>query len=1136
MQTTLATLNQSATPSTTIYVEPGDWDFTLIGYQNDNMVLKGELSKNIPAGGTSLAFEVAPVSDGTGTINITITLPSNSGIDSAEVYEDGSPAGTVSPSGNTIVFQAENHPSGVYYVVVKLYKNTNLYGTVSETYYVWANLVSKKTYTLSAENLNLMYPITYHEWGGNGVDKNDDYYKRTDATLTLPIPFRQGYIFRGWYENAGHTGARITTILAGSMGTKEFYAKWSDYTNNNSLADFLAWVAVDTNVEDGDACSYTLSADEILPTDAPKSLSYTGKNVSITLMGDTTEKIAKLSSTGSFLTVGNGVTLTLGSNFTLQGLGSNNAPLVQVDTGGTLAMESGSKITGNTTTSNGGGVSVNGGLFTMNGGEISNNNAANGGGVSVEAGTFTMRGGAISTNTASGGVWVSGTGTFTMNGGEISNNSAANGGGVRLEGGLFTMNGGTISNNTATSGSGGGVRLEGGLFTMNGGTISNNNAPVGYGGAVSVVAGSSFTMSSGEISNNSAIYGAGVSLAGPFTMSGGTISHNTATTQGGGVNVNGSTFTMNGGEISNNTVTSGSGGGVFVNSGTFTKAAAGGTIYGSNDGALANTTSGTGNAAYVATDSKKRDTTARPGVALDSEKASVEGGGWEDTLTQALTWLELNAATGRNYTIILYADESSGQNTLSYPGKTVNITLIGDVTERIVSLSSNGSLFTVASGITLTLGNNVILQGLGSNNAPLVQVDTGGTLVMDTGSKITGNISASDGGGVSVDNGALFTMNGGEISGNSTANRGGGVRVNGTFTMTNGDISGNTASEGGGVLMDGTTFTMSGGTISHNSATSGNGGGVFVASGTFTKTAAGTIYGMNDGTLANTASGTGYTVYVANGSKVRDTTAGAGVTLDSETEGIAGGWDIRISTMTAQDALTWLQSNAVNGGNYTIILSDGNSINGQTLSYGGKKVSITLIGDGAEQTINLGNTGTLFSLTSGVTLILGENITLQGTNSTDNSLPLVTVGSGAALVMNTGSKLTGNTIKSGNGAGVEVQSGGLFTMYGGEISNNKANGCSGGGVEAWGGTFIMYGGTISGNTTTGNGGGVWVSGGTLIKYGGIIYGSDAAAELKNTANGAGHAVQVVSGAKRNTTAGEDVPLDSRVAGSAGGWE
>ncbi|MHB9293610.1 hypothetical protein Holit_02737 [Hollandina sp. SP2] len=250
------------------------------------------------------------------------------------------------------------------------------------------------------------------------------------------------------------------------------------------------------------------------------------------------------------------------------------------------------------------------------------------------------------------------------------------------------------------------------------------------------------------------------------------------------------------------------------------------------------------------------------------------------TLGDALVWLIANAAEGGAYILTLTGDETISPQSLSYNGKKVRITLNGGAAERTVSLGSTGSLFTIESGVTLTLDNNLTLQCYTTSQ---VRVNSGGTLVMNDGSKISRSA-------VVVSNGT-FTMNGGEISGNTaTSYRGGGVYVsNGAFTMNGGEISGSTASDGGGVYVSTGTFTMNGGEISGNT-TSYGGGGVYVyGTGTFIKQSDGTIYGSDaSDPLKNTAGSDGHAV---GGSKKRNTTAGSGVTLDSRLDGFAGGWE-----------------------------------------------------------------------------------------------------------------------------------------------------------------------------------------------------------------------------------------------------
>jgi hypothetical protein len=302
-------------------------------------------------------------------------------------------------------------------------------------------------------------------------------------------------------------------------------------------------------------------------------------------------------------------------------------------------------------------------------------------------------------------------------------------------------------------------------------------------------------------------------------------------------------------------------------------------------------------------------------------------------LATKLSWLSSNAQSGGNYIVEVSANESISPTTLSYSGRSnITITLRGNSSTRTVSLSSNGSMFSVGSGVTLVLDNNITLQGRSSNNSSLVRVS--GTLIMNAGSRITGNTSEY-GSGVYVAGGA-FTMNGGTISGNIASEYGGGVSVFGTFTMSGGTISGNTASydgggvhaeygtfiftmsggtisgntasyDGGGVFVEDGSFIMSGGTISGNTASSSGGGVCVDSEATFTKTG-GTIYGYSTSDTANsnavkTSSGAvvnnkGHAVYAyisSSSNKRKETTAGPSVNLSFDGSGssptYSGSWD-----------------------------------------------------------------------------------------------------------------------------------------------------------------------------------------------------------------------------------------------------
>ena len=455
-----------------------------------------------------------------------------------------------------------------------------------------------------------------------------------------------------------------------------------------SLAEKLK--ALEENAVSNTEYVFELTRDENIEA---QRLYYSGKeNITIRLTSSGGEKIISLTGNGSLFEIGqpeHNVTLILENGVTLLGHDSNEYPLIEVYWGGTLIMNDGAKISGNTNAAsyNGGGIYVNFGTFIMEGGEISGNTASYGGGVNVNAGTFTMKGGEISGNTASyggGGVFrsTSSEAIFNMEGGEISGNTASSGGGVYSErGGNFTMKGGKISGNTATGGGDGYARGGGGVyanFIMEGGEISSNTATNGNGGGLHT---SNFTIKSGKISGNTAFSkGGGVFSDGTFTMEGGEISDNTATNDdgggvyaydfaveggkisgnttsnsGGGVYSSGTTVTIKGGEISGNTATGGDGGGVYANgswttmeggeifgntasnngggvysSNSFIKT--GGTIYGDNGSNGNKATGGLGNAVavdYHYSSIKLRNTTAGPEVNLNSRE-SGETGGWEN--------------------------------------------------------------------------------------------------------------------------------------------------------------------------------------------------------------------------------------------------------------------------------------------------------------------------------------------------------------------------------------------------------------------------------------------------------------------------------------------------------------------------
>jgi len=197
--------------------------------------------------------------------------------------------------------------------------------------------------------------------------------------------------------------------------------------------------------------------------------------------------------------------------------------------------------------------------------------------------------------------------------------------------------------------------------------------------------------------------------------------------------------------------------------------------------------------------------------------------------------------------------------------------------------------------------------------------------------------------------------------------------------------------------------------------------------------------------------------------------------------------------------LEWLKENAESGGNYLIELNANETIAPHTLSYSGKsRITITLAGVGANRGVFLSANGSLFTVGADVTLVLENNVTLQGRGK--NTKPLVHI-NGGALKMNAGSAITGNA-RIGNdtgGGGVRVDSSGTVTMNGGTISENTAT--HGGGIYISAGTFTMNDGVISSNIVSSGGGGVYIGKN-------VTFNMNNGTISDNTANGSGGGVYV----------------------------
>ena len=138
------------------------------------------------------------------------------------------------------------------------------------------------------------------------------------------------------------------------------------------------------------------------------------------------------------------------SNLTLSGGNNNggNGGAIQQSGASTLTLNN-CTISGNTTSSSGGGISSTATL-TLNSCTLSGNTTSNSGGGIYNRGTLTLNSCTLSGNTAGAlGGGIRSNGTLTLNSCTLSGNSAGNGGGIFIFSGTFNLSNTIVAGNTA---------------------------------------------------------------------------------------------------------------------------------------------------------------------------------------------------------------------------------------------------------------------------------------------------------------------------------------------------------------------------------------------------------------------------------------------------------------------------------------------------------------------------------------------------------------------------------------------------------------------------------------------------------------------------------------------------------------
>ena len=423
--------------------------------------------------------------------------------------------------------------------------------------------------------------------------------------------------------------------------------------------------------------------------------------------------------------------------------------------------------------------------------------------------------------------------------------------------------------------------------------------------------------------------------------------------------------------------------------------------------------------------------------------------------------------------------------------------------------------------------NNESMQG-----GAIVVHDSGAEVTFNSGKIynnravfVSGNPSGSgQGAGVFVDGGSTFTMEGGEIGiagtngGNSAYYKGGGVYTAGTFNYNGGDIyyneatDGGTRGDGGGVYVAGGTFNLiSGQSITKNTAV--NGGGIYIKGGELN------VYGTVGGSTADKNTATngggifadGGTMNLNNGAVVsyNQGTNGAGVYVNSGYGNfMKAGSNINNNTGATNGGGVY-----INGG---MLQMQGGDIHHHTATYGGG-VYVNTDGQlyqtgGRIGYQNAANTATdgggVYALGdasfSGGTVSYntttnangrGAGVFVAGGTTTQNGYHVIehnsVANNGAGVFVNGGifqmtadGGIVNHFIRNHsaiNGAGVYVNTNGTFKLSGGYVGQNGAANAAtlGGGVYLNGGTFTMTGGNIIYNTASQDGAGVHIASGTM---------------------------------------------------------
>lgn len=93
--------------------------------------------------------------------------------------------------------------------------------------------INQSTVTLYSNWSAIRYQIVYNVNGG--VEIENEFYTIENIAVLQTNLSKENYVFIGWYENSDFSGDKVTYIPAGTIGNKQFYAKWVIAKHNVTL-------------------------------------------------------------------------------------------------------------------------------------------------------------------------------------------------------------------------------------------------------------------------------------------------------------------------------------------------------------------------------------------------------------------------------------------------------------------------------------------------------------------------------------------------------------------------------------------------------------------------------------------------------------------------------------------------------------------------------------------------------------------------------------------------------------------------------------------------------------------------------------------------------------------------------------